>query len=186
MKILYCEMKMRESHIALILCCVSILLFLAALRPWLPFYVETAENVPVGNYEITYVTVKVTLNGKPVSNAKITVYRFWTPPGEDPANIGSPVLLGSEGVEKFTDSKGEVTFALARGNYTVRAEANNQWCAKNVEFKHQYADVEIDLSNAQQARLSIPLGYTSIIILCVASALMAAGVTIFIRPYKRS
>jgi len=176
-------MKMRESHIALILCSISILLFLAVLRPLLPFYVETVENVPIGNYEITYVTVKVTLNGQPVSNAKITVYRFWSPPDVDPANLGNPVLLGGGGTEVLTDSKGEVTFALALGNYTIRAEANNRWRAKNVEFKHQYADVEIDLSNAQQAQLSIPLGYASI--LCVASALMSAGVTIVIRAYRK-
>jgi len=177
-------MKMRESYIALILCSISILLFLAVLRPLLPFYVETAENIPVvGNYEITYVTVKVTLNGKPVSNAKITVYRFRSPSDVDPANLGNPVPLGGGGTEVLTDSKGEVTFALSLGNYTIRAEANNRWRAKNVEFKHQYADVEIDLSNAQQAQLSIPLGYASI--LCVASALMSAGVTIVIRAYRK-
>lgn len=173
-------MKMRESHVALILCSVSIVLFLIALRPLLPFYADQ-ENIPqpVGNYEIAFITVKVTLNGKPLSGAKVSVYPFWTPQGTDPANLGSPIF----GREAFTDSKGEATFTLGLGNYTARAEYNNQWAAKNIEVKHLYHDVEIDLSTAQQTQ-RLSLGYTTVIILCVASALLATGVTSFIQSRK--
>jgi len=167
---------MRELHVGLILCGVSLMLFLVSLRPWLPFYVSPTEP---GSYEIAYVTVKVTLNGKPLSGAKVSVYPFWTLQGTDPANLGSPVF----GREEFTDSKGEATFTLGLGNYTVRAEYNNQWAAKNIEVKHLYHDVEIDLSTAQQIQ-RLSLGYTTVIILCVASALLATGVTSFIQSRK--
>jgi len=168
---------MRESHVGLILCGVSVMLFLVALRPWLPFYVSPTEP---GSYEISHVTVKVTLNGKPLSGAKVSVYPFWAPQGTDPANLGSPVF----GREGFTDSKGEATLTLGLGNYTVRAEYNNQWVAKNIEVKHLYHDVEIDLSTAQQTQ-RLSLGYTTVIILCVASALLATGVTSFIQSHKK-
>jgi uncharacterized GH25 family protein len=79
---------------------------------------------------ITFVTVKVTLNGQPVGNAKIIVYPFLTPAGIDLANLGRPTILGSESTEKFTDNMGKVTFKVSCGNYTVRAEANGKWCAK--------------------------------------------------------
>jgi len=170
---------MKATHIGFILCSVSIILFLAALRPWLPFY-ASPEEMPVGNYEIAFVTVHVTSHGQPVSHAKVTLYSFWTPQGTDPANLGSPVF----GHEAFTNIEGEATLTSGLGNYTVRAEYNNQWAAKNVEVKHTYHDVEIDLSNAQQT-LGLSFGYTTVIILCVASVLMAAGVTSFIQFRKK-
>ena len=176
--------EMRKRHVATVLCGVSFMLFLVALRPWLPFYANPEEIPPVGNYEISHVTVKVTSHGQPVNHAKITVYRFWAPQETDPANLGSPILLGGLGAEAFTDNDGKLIFATAPGNYTVRAEANNLWAARNVEFKHTYHDVEIDLSTAQQTR-GLSLGYTTVIILCVASILMAAGVMSFIQSQKR-
>jgi len=172
---------MRERHVAVLTCGISLILFLAALRSWLPFYAGTDAT----GTDFTVLTVKVTLDGKPMSNAKVTIYAFLTPLRSDPANLGSPMAEG------FTNDLGEISFVISHGNYTVRVETNHQWYAENAILREHEQEVNIDFFSVQQKQAQgiFPrpsLGYTNISMLCIASALMATGVTIFMRSRKRS
>jgi hypothetical protein len=85
----------------------------------------------------------------------------------------------------YTNNAGEVQLTTFNyGEHTVKVEYDNLWCAKSFEVTSTYRDVDIDLSNAQQT-LGLPFGYTTVIILCVASVLMTAGVITFIQSRKK-
>ena len=178
---------MRTQHVAAILCGVSIMLFLVALRPWLPFYATGADSAVL--------RVKVTLDGNPVGNTKVDVFDlipecFQSPPipDIDPATLGSPIEEG------FTDGSGEVTFMLNRGNYTVRIENKNvfKWTfAIDAVFLTE-PEQEMDFTFYSVRSQPVPthpastLNYMNVGMLCVAAALMASGIIIFAQSPKRS
>jgi hypothetical protein len=178
---------MKATHISLILCGVSVILFSVALRPWLPFYAADADSVVL--------RVKVTLDGNPVGNTKVDVYDlipkcFQSPPipNIDPATLGSPIKEG------FTDNSGEIEFMLNCGNYTVRIENEDV-------FKWKFAIDAIFLTEPEQEvgftfcsvrTETVPvthpastLSYLNVGMLCAATTLMASGVIIFAQSRRK-
>jgi hypothetical protein len=173
---------MRRRHVALILCGASIILFLIALRPWLPFYADVDYSV---------LTVKVTFEGKPVNNTRVELYDQYIPTGGSPY----PRTWG------YTNSTGEVDFTMPYGNYTVKAYVSpvpvtdvSSWgkvkqktvflaeSHQEVDFTFVFTDLE---PSPPKPVTSYTVSYMTIIILCVASGLMIVVVTIFIRSRKK-
>lgn len=185
-RFLFCETKMSESHAALILCGVSVMLFLVALRPWLPFY-AAGTNMAV-------LKVRVTLDGNPVGNTKVSIYDlipecFQSPPipNIDPATLDSPIKEG------YTDSSGEVEFTLNHGNYTVRIEnkailetfAIEAVFLNKPEQEVDFTFATVHLEPVPVAHRALSLSYINTLMLCLASALMATGTVTFMHSRKK-
>jgi len=174
---------MKESHVALILCGVSIILFCVSLSPWLPFYAEGTGS--------SFLMVKVTMDGKPLENTKVDIYDFLTPfqsppvPQIDPAKLGTPIKEG------FTNNLGEIDFLLSRGNYTVRIENKAiGWDMQNVFLTEPEQEVNFDFFSIRQEQVKgtypkSSLNWVNIGMLCTATALMATGVVIFLQSRRK-
>lgn len=164
-----------KTILPLILVGVSALLFIIALQPTLPFLVAP------GNYEICYVTVHATLDGNPLPNLKVKAYDFIVPWKSPPEPTPDPDTMGTPVREEITNQNGEATLVLSPGNYTIKLETSpTTFDLRIIEVKHLYHDVYFTYYSPRQEKAAAP----NIILLCIASAIMAVAVTIWVVQHK--
>jgi hypothetical protein len=131
------------------------------------------------------------MDGKPLENTKVDIYDFLTPFQSPPLPQIDPAKLGNSIREGFTNSMGEIDFVLSHGNYTVRIENKAiGWDIRNVFLTEPEQEVHFDFFSVRQEPvkadyLKASLSYTNILMLCLASALMATGAVTFIRSRRK-
>jgi hypothetical protein len=166
--------NLKVGVLAWVLAGISVVLFIVALHPSLPFFVAP------GNYEICYVTVHATLDGKPLPNLKVKAYNFIVPWKSPPEPTPDPDTMGTPVREEITNQNGEATLVLSPGNYTIKLETSpTTFDLRIIEVKHQYHDVYFTYYSPQQEKTT-----PNIILLCIASAIMAVAVTIWVVRHK--
>ena len=163
-----------KTILPLILVGISAILFIIALQPTSPFLVAP------GNYEICYVTVHATLDGNPLPNLKVKAYNFIVPWKSPPEPTPDPDTMGTPVREEITNQNGEATLVLSPGNYTIKLETSpTTFDLRIIEAKHLYHDVYFTYYSPQQEKTT-----PNIILLCIASAIMAVAVTLWVVQHK--
>ena len=172
---------MKEIHLVTLLSILGVITLIVALSDVLPFY------VPTGN-DFCVLTVKVTLDGNPLPNAKVSIFDFLTPIASPPSPQKDPESMGDPLTESFTDFQGQVNFVLPYGNYTVRVEHSSIGVyVENVFLNRHEATLNCDFTSPQKIKVTtfpLYMTFSRIAILCAGVAMLSIGVTLLIARRK--